>query len=107
MEHENLNKQEINTCSHDFIIKFGEYECQNNCGISHEDVIKQLHKEQKKQSYQTTVNGSNFIIKVDDKFCEWEYGFTIEKACIYDFIRAIEKRFNTKRDYEKMVRGCD
>lgn len=56
---------------------------------------------------QTAVSGSNFIIKVDDKFCEWEYGFTIEKACIDDFIRAIEKRYNIKRDYEKMSRGFD
>jgi len=27
-------------CLHDFVIKFGEYECQN-CGILHEDIFNQ------------------------------------------------------------------
>ena len=60
--------------------------------------------EQSQQSCKTDTRGSNFIIKVDDGFCEWEYGFTAKKACIDDFICAIEERLNIKRDYEKSLR---
>lgn len=53
------------------------------------------------------VSGSNFIVKVDDKFCEWEFGFTLDDKSINDLIKAIEKKFNTKRNYGKMTRGAD
>jgi hypothetical protein len=50
-------------------------------------------------------NGSDFIIKIDNAHCEWEYGFTTGDTCIDDFIKAIEEKLNIKRDYEKMLRG--
>lgn len=63
--------------------------------------------EQAHQSFKTDTSDSNFIIKVDDGFCEWEYGFTAKKACIDDFICAIEETLKIKRDCEKMLRGVD
>ena len=48
---------------------------------------------------------SNFIVKVDDLFCEWEFGFTIDSASIEDFIEAIEKNMRIKRKYEKLSRS--
>lgn len=51
------------------------------------------------------VSGSDFIIKIDDTYCEWEYGFTINDTCIDDFIKAIEEKLNIKSDYRKMIRG--
>jgi hypothetical protein len=55
---------------------------------------------------QCNVSGSTFIVKVDDTFCEWEYGFTIDRRCIDDFIKAIEKSMGVKRDYERLSRDC-
>jgi hypothetical protein len=51
------------------------------------------------------VIGSNLIVKVDDKFCEWEFGFTLDKKSIDDLIKAIEVKFKTKRNYSKLTRG--
>jgi len=53
------------------------------------------------------ISGSYFIVKVDDGFCEWEYGFTLDNACINDLIKAIESKLKTKHDYQKMTCGAD
>ena len=46
---------------------------------------------------------SNFIVKISDLYCEWEFGFTIDKNfCINDIVKTIESKFNVKRDYEKL-----
>ena len=64
-------------------------------------------KKQEGNGVLQSVSGSNFILKVDDTFCEWEYGFTLNEKCIDDLIKAIEAKFKTKRNYSKMTRGAD
>lgn len=46
---------------------------------------------------------SPFIIKINDGFCEWEYGFEGRTDSIEDFVRAIETQMGKKREYEKLV----
>jgi hypothetical protein len=49
--------------------------------------------------------GSNFIVKIDDKFCEWEFGFILPpKTSINDLTKAIEKKFKTEYNYKKMIK---
>lgn len=51
------------------------------------------------------VSRSKFIVKIDDGFCEWEYGFSLKRdTCIKDYVNAIEKGMKAKKDYSKLVR---
>ena len=37
-----------------------------------------------------------FYVRIDDQFCEWEYKFQLENACIEEFAEAIETYFGVK-----------
>ena len=51
------------------------------------------------------IRPSNFIVKVDDKYCEWEFGFSIgAPSSIESLIVAIESAFSTERNYQKITR---
>jgi hypothetical protein len=51
-----------------------------------------------------SIRPSNFIVKVDDKYCEWEFGFNIEGDCsIERIIVAIESGFSIERNYQKII----
>lgn len=51
------------------------------------------------------IRPSNFIVKVDDKYCEWEFGFSIgAPSSIESLIVAIEAAFGTERNYQKITR---
>lgn len=47
---------------------------------------------------------SSFIVKIDDNFVEYEYGFSINNKSIDDFAKSIECTLNIKRDYTEMTR---
>lgn len=52
-----------------------------------------------------SIRPSNFIVKVDDKYCEWEFGFSIgAPSSIESLIVAIEAAFGTERNYQKITR---
>ncbi len=49
---------------------------------------------------------SQFIIKIDDGYCEWEYGFSPSSStCITDFINVIEQKMEIKSDYQKLTKA--
>ena len=48
-------------------------------------------------------NYSNIIVKIDDRYCEWEFGFSVNNKSINDFIKAIEEKFKIERDYGKIL----
>ena len=72
--------------------------------------MKKLQKKvamKKSNGIKPVVSRSKFIIKVDDGFCEWEYGFSLKKpSCINDYIKAIEKNMKTQRDYGKLIKSA-
>lgn len=72
-----------------------------------ESEVDELVKKNGANKSKPPMSDSNFIIKIDDAYCEWEYGFTIDDACIDDFIKAIEEKLNTKCDYKKMIRSIN
>ena len=46
---------------------------------------------------------SDFIIKISDGYCEWEFGFTGGHLCINDFVDAIKKGNGIEIDYQKRI----
>ncbi len=46
---------------------------------------------------------SDFIIKISDGYCEWEFGFNGRHFCIRDIVNLIEKGLGIKNDYEKLI----
>lgn len=60
----------LSSCLHDFVIKFGEYECQN-CGISHEEAIKPYWKNcpkcENKGTFDQLVTGDGYCSNCNHK----------------------------------------
>lgn len=46
---------------------------------------------------------SYFKVRINDSYCEYEYGFSIDTISIEDIVDAIEAKFDIKRDYVNKV----
>ena len=51
----------------------------------------------------TNVSGSDFVVKVSDGFCEFEYGFTCGHLSISDLVKSIETMNGITMDYCKKL----
>ena len=63
----------------------------------------EIKTELAKNDYQENTKSSQFTVKIDDGYCEWEYGFSLD-GCINDFVKAIESKMNIKKNYIKNTR---
>ena len=46
---------------------------------------------------------SDFIVKINDSHCEWEFGFNAYDKSIQNFVDAITDKLGIKCNYEKLI----
>ena len=48
---------------------------------------------------------SDFVVKISDGFCEYEYGFSGSQFSINDYVKSIEMGLKIKKNYEKRIKS--
>ncbi len=74
--------------------------CKEHCGTVCEDCETPCEKYTNVNAMETT-----FTVKINDGFCEWEFGFDIDlNNSIEKLITILEEQLKTKRTYQKLIK---